>query len=207
MKFPVTCLLFLTLALLGGCGDPVSDMGDQRKNDTMDKSEFYENGASARPLVAGVVPHQFPEQPYTQTRSTGRGGLENLAPTPRSMPFPVTREIVDRGQSQFTIFCAPCHGRLGNGEGMIVQRGMPRPPSFHVPRLNNVDDGHFFDVISHGFGAMFGYGDRVAPADRWAIVAYVRILQAAPDAPGLTTSDTTRAALVAGGDTPKGGAR
>jgi mono/diheme cytochrome c family protein len=89
----------------------------------------------------------------------------------------VTAELLERGHERFGIFCAPCHGAGGDGNGMIVQRGMPRPTSYHSERLRAADDQHFFDVISNGYGAMYSYAARVPPGDRWAIVAYIRALQ------------------------------
>jgi len=94
-----------------------------------------------------------------------------------AFPFPVTREILDRGRERFDIYCTPCHGLSGDGDGMIVQRGFRRPPSLHIDRLRAAPAGHFFDVITNGFGVMYPYDYRVAPRDRWAIVAYIRALQ------------------------------
>jgi len=94
-----------------------------------------------------------------------------------NFPSPITREILLRGQERYNIFCSPCHDRVGNGQGMIVQRGFRRPPSFHIDRLREAPVGYFFDVITNGFGAMYDYGDRVPPPDRWAIIAYIRALQ------------------------------
>jgi mono/diheme cytochrome c family protein len=105
-----------------------------------------------------------------------------------------------RGQEGFNIYCSVCHGRLGNGMGMIPQRGFPRPPSYHVKRLIEAPDSHFYDVMTNGFGAMYSYGDRVPPKLRWEIVAYIRALQAAGQSPNL--SDEDRKALVALGDRP-----
>jgi mono/diheme cytochrome c family protein len=93
-------------------------------------------------------------------------------------PPPVTMALLERGRQRFDINCSPCHGRLGDGDGMIVQRGFPRPPSYDIDRLRNVPSQHFYDVITHGYGVMYSYADRVEPADRWAIAAYIRALQA-----------------------------
>jgi mono/diheme cytochrome c family protein len=93
-------------------------------------------------------------------------------------PPPVTMALLERGKERFDIDCAPCHGRAGDGDGMIVQRGFPRPPSYHIERLRNVPSQHFYDVITNGYGIMYSYADRVEPADRWAIAAYIRALQA-----------------------------
>jgi mono/diheme cytochrome c family protein len=97
-------------------------------------------------------------------------------------PPPVTEALLHRGQQRFDIYCSPCHGRLGDGQGMIVQRGFPAPPSYHIDRLRQAPAQHFYDVITDGYGAMYSYAQRVAPADRWAIVAYIRALQASQDA-------------------------
>ena len=89
--------------------------------------------------------------------------------------------LIERGQERFDIFCAPCHGRVGDGDGMIVERGFPRPPSYHIDRLRNAPTRHFYDVITEGYGARYSYAARVPPADRWAIVAYIRALQLSQD--------------------------
>jgi mono/diheme cytochrome c family protein len=195
----------LSIGLIAGCDDPRSSMRLQHKHDTYTSSEFFDNGTSARPLVAGTVSREasnVPGMPYA------RGGKDGVATgftseTPANLPMPVTRELLERGQTEFNIYCAPCHGRLGNGEGMIVQRGMARPPSFHVPRLIDTNDGHFFNVITYGYGAMFSYNDRISPDDRWAITAYIRALQAA----GASGDEATKAKLVARGDAATGGNR
>lgn len=97
-------------------------------------------------------------------------------------PFPITKEVLLRGQERFDIYCAPCHGRTGYGDGMVVRRGFSIPPSYHQARLRQAPVGHFFDVITNGFGAMYQYGDRITPEDRWAIIAYIRALQLSQDA-------------------------
>ena len=101
---------------------------------------------------------------------------------PAPAPPPVTASLLARGQQRFDIYCAPCHGRTGYGDGMIVERGFPQPPSYHSERLRDAPNQHFYDVITNGYGAMFSYANRVAPGDRWAIVAYIRALQASQDA-------------------------
>ncbi len=97
-------------------------------------------------------------------------------------PPPVTMALLERGRQRFDIYCAPCHGRSGDGNGMIVQRGFPHPPSYYSDALRNAPSQLFYDVITHGYGVMYPYGDRVAPADRWAIVAYIRALQTSASA-------------------------
>jgi mono/diheme cytochrome c family protein len=116
------------------------------------------------------------------------GGLAMLMPVPGTVardaqpdtapqPPTITAELVARGAERFGIYCTPCHGRIGNGQGMVVQRGFPAPPSFHIDRLRAAPASHFYDVITNGHGVMYSYAARVAPADRWAIVAYIRALQ------------------------------
>jgi mono/diheme cytochrome c family protein len=94
-----------------------------------------------------------------------------------TFPFAVTRQVIERGRQRFEIFCTPCHGRLGNGEGMVAQRGFRHPPTYHSEQLREAPVGHFFDVITNGFGAMYSFNDRIPAEDRWAIVAYIRTLQ------------------------------
>jgi hypothetical protein len=98
------------------------------------------------------------------------------------MPFPVTEDVLARGRERFNIYCAPCHSRLGDGNGMIVQRGFRAPPSYHTERLRKAPLGYFFDVMTEGFGAMPEYASQIPPRDRWCIVAYIRALQLSQDA-------------------------
>ncbi len=97
-------------------------------------------------------------------------------------PPPVTLALLERGKERFEINCSPCHGRLGDGNGMIVQHGFPHPPSYYIDRLRQAPNQHFYDVITHGYGIMYSYADRVEPADRWSITAYIRALQASASA-------------------------
>ncbi|MGH9410000.1 MAG: c-type cytochrome, partial [Vicinamibacterales bacterium] len=94
-----------------------------------------------------------------------------------TLPFPATKEVLDRGQQRFNIYCSPCHGKEGTANGMVVQRGYKQPPSYHIDRLSNAPIGHFFDVMTNGFGAMPDYKVQIMPRDRWAIAAYIRALQ------------------------------
>ncbi|HVO33612.1 MAG TPA: cytochrome c, partial [Elusimicrobiota bacterium] len=113
------------------------------------------------------------------------------------MPFPVTPELLARGRERFDIFCSVCHGRLGDGQGMIVKRGFPTPPSYHTERLRKEPIGYFFDVMTNGFGKMYSYGDRVPVRDRWAIAAYIRALQLSQNASLADVPEDQRAALEA----------
>ena len=124
----------------------------------------------------------------------GTVGREDLATTRPPEPQP-TRAVLARGQVVFNAMCTPCHGRLGDGNGMVVQRGFPHPPSFHTDRLRDAPDEHIYDVISRGYGLMYSYANRVAPADRWAVAAYIRALQLSQDAPVAELPEPMRSRL------------
>jgi hypothetical protein len=148
------------------------DMFDQPSAKPLERNEFYQdNQMASRPTVAHTVARGHLDE--DQVFYTGTLGT-NLVNT---FPFPITSTVLLRGQERFDIYCAPCHGRTGDGDGMIPQRGYPRPPSYHIDRLRDAPVGHFVDVITHGYGVMFPYGTRVDPEDRWAIAAYIRALQ------------------------------
>jgi mono/diheme cytochrome c family protein len=110
-------------------------------------------------------------------------------------PPPLTLALVQRGQQRFRIYCTPCHSELGDGNGMVVQRGFPHPPSYHIDRLRQAPTRHFYDVITHGYGAMYSFAGRVAPDDRWAIAAYIRALQLSQHAPAQELPPAERQAL------------
>jgi mono/diheme cytochrome c family protein len=141
-------------------------------------SDFFDDGQSARPLVAGTVARG-------QLR-VDRAYFEGMTPDGLlidDVPLKVVdRAVLARGRQRYDIYCSPCHGRTGDGQGMIVKRGFSPPPSFHLPRLKDAPSGHYFHVISHGFGAMYSYASRVPVEDRWAITAYIRALQLSQDA-------------------------
>jgi Cytochrome C oxidase, cbb3-type, subunit III len=163
----------LLLVALPGCR---SEMYDQPRYKPYHASGFFDDGTSARPLVAGTVPRRVPRESGSapaELFDTGKiaGKLSD------TLPFPVDRPVLARGQERFRIFCTPCHGELGNGRGMIVRRGFNPPPTFHSDELRKVPVGHFFDVMTHGFGTMYSYAARVPARDRWAIAAYIRALQ------------------------------
>ncbi len=115
----------------------------------------------------------------------------------KQLPVPVTRELLERGEERYQIFCTPCHGLLGDGQGMVARRGFPHPPSYHLKYLRQAPVGHFFDVMTSGFGRMPPYGDRIPPADRWAIAAYIRVLQRSQDASPGDMPGQARASLEA----------
>jgi mono/diheme cytochrome c family protein len=153
------------------------DMHDQPKFIPLRPSTFFDDGRSARPLVDGTVARGQLDDDAAFYTGKGPDGKPLDA-----FPFPVTKEIVERGQDRFNIYCAPCHDRLGTGDGMIVRRGFRHPPSYHIDRLRAVPNGYLYDVISKGFGAMPDYAAQIEPADRWAIVAYIRALQLSQNA-------------------------
>lgn len=171
--------------LLAGCERARQDMYDQPRYKTFAASPMFEDGASARPLPAGAVPHargDFADS--SGGRAGARAVLDDLQAeaAPRN-PYPVDLQLLRRGQQRFTIYCTPCHSPAGDGDGLVVRRGFPAPPSYHIDRLRAATDRHLYDVITHGYGIMYPYADRVEPADRWAIVAYIRALQLSQHAP------------------------
>ena len=178
------CAGFCVL-VLAGCRQ---DMHNQPKYKPLRAAEFFRDGSSARPLVEGTVSRGSLQE--DEAFFTGKVGGAAVA----EMPFPVDAHVLDRGQERYGIYCRPCHDATGSGKGMVVQRGYRPPPSFHDERLRTAPPGHFFDVMTNGFGAMPDYRAQIAPRDRWAVVAYIRALQLANRA---TTSD------VPGGDPTK----
>jgi len=146
-------------------------MADQPRYKPLTRSTFFGDERSARPLVAGTVARgHLQADEHLFTGKVGGRPAETF-------PSPVTRQVLERGQERYNIFCAPCHDRVGNGEGMVVRRGFRPPPSFHMDRLRTVPPGYFFEVITNGFGTMANYAAEVPARDRWAIVAYIRALQ------------------------------
>jgi mono/diheme cytochrome c family protein len=167
--------LALSVLVLGGLGCR-QDMHDQPKYKAYRASTFFGDERSARPLLEDTVARgQLRED---EGYFTGRNGA-----TPVDvLPMPVTAALVRRGQERYGIYCTPCHGQIGRGDGMVVQRGYRRPPSFHIDRLRGETPGYIYDVVTKGFGAMPDYASQIPVADRWAIVAYVRVLQLSENA-------------------------
>jgi mono/diheme cytochrome c family protein len=187
--------LAVCLALSTGCRQ---DMHNQPKYRPLRASEFFPNSSSARPLVAGTIARGTLQA--DPAFFTGKNGALFV----NELPFPVTQDVLDRGQERFNIYCTPCHDSTGSGKGLVVQRGYPPPPSFHIDRLRQAEAGYFFDVMSNGFGRMPDYRAQVTPRDRWNIVAYVRALQlsqhaASSDVPGGDPAKLARPAPAAGG--------
>jgi cytochrome c553 len=166
LMFP---LVLLIGAAAAGCR---RDMFQQPYSKPLKASDFFQdNHMASRPLVAHTIARGHLQADEVFYR--GKIGT-NLVD---AFPFPITRETLERGQERFNIYCSPCHGRTGDGDGMIVRRGFPPPPSYHIDRLRQAPVGHFYDVITQGYGIMYSYAERVEPADRWAIAAYIRALQ------------------------------
>ena len=159
------------------------DMYVQPYKRPLQPSEIFPDGAASRPLVANTVAQEDSADfgPAQTGFEPGQGG--NDGKLLRDIPVPVTSQLLARGQERFGIYCAVCHGDDGFGQGMIVQRGFPAPPSFHTDRLRSAPAGHFFDVMTRGYGVMYPYASRVSPEDRWAITAYSRALQISQHAP------------------------
>ena len=161
------------LLILAGCRQ---EMYDQPKVKPLGESDFYSDLRSARPQVDGTVARgQLHEDTYLYTgKINGNPG--------DYMPFPVTEEVLARGHERFNIYCAPCHSRIGDGNGMVPQRGLKHPPTYHQDRLRKAPLGYFFDVMTNGFGVMPDYSAQIQPRDRWCIVAYIRALQLSQNA-------------------------
>jgi len=153
------------------------DMHDQPKYIALRPSSFFNDGRSARPPVDGAIARGHLND--DAALHTGKAADGKPLDT---FPFPVTKEVIERGRARFNIYCTPCHDRTGNGEGMIVRRGYRKPPSYHIDRLRQVPNGYIYDVIANGFGSMPDYAAQIQPHDRWAIVAYVRALQLSQNA-------------------------
>ena len=162
--------LYVVFMLFGGVACR-QDMHDQPKYIPLRESTFFADHRSARPPVPGTIARgQLHDDTLMFTGKVGSADSEVL-------PFPATAGVMARGHERFDIFCSPCHGRTGQGDGMVVRRGYRRPPTYHQDRLRNAPVGHFFDVMTNGFGAMPDYATQIPVADRWAIAAYIRALQ------------------------------
>jgi hypothetical protein len=152
--------------LATGCDHLRQDMATQPKNKPLSPSAFFPDGRSERPLVENTV---------------ARGSIADddlfVPKDSNRFPIPVNLELLERGQNRYNIFCAPCHGLQGDGNGMVAMRGMKHPPSYHQDRLRQVPNGYLYDVITSGFGQMLDYSAQIPPRDRWAIIAYIRALQ------------------------------
>lgn len=168
--------LFLALA---GCERAMQDMYDQPRGKAHGSSPLFSDGAASRTPPPGTMVHA---RGAGAGSSSGRLGTEDAAVRARdaaapAQPYPLDQGLLARGRQRYDIYCLPCHSPVGDGDGRVARRGFPSPPSYHSDRLRGVSDRYIYDVITQGYGVMASYADRVAPADRWAIVAYVRALQ------------------------------
>lgn len=164
------------MSLMGSGCEIRKAMYDQPKYRPLQHSDFFSDGRASRPLIEGTVARgQLNDDEFLYD------GVENGKQV-ESFPFPVTREVLLRGQERFNIYCSPCHDRSGSGNGMVVQRGFKKPTSYHDPRLRSSPPGYFYTVIKNGFGQMPSYADQIPVADRWAIIAYIRALQLSQNA-------------------------
>jgi hypothetical protein len=182
------CAAILSV-VAGGC-QIRQDMADQPKNRPLSPSPFFDDGRSERPLLENTV---------------ARGSIADdelfVPKESNTFPLQLTPELLKRGQERYKIFCTPCHGLQGDGNGMVSMRGMKHPPSYHDPRLRQVPNGYIYDVVTNGFGGMLGYSAQIPPADRWAIVAYVRALQLSRNVPASELPPDIREKLLKGDST------
>jgi mono/diheme cytochrome c family protein len=169
MKSTAGVILLLTVLGLSACR---LDMYNQPRTKPDAANDFFSDGTSARPVPPNTV-----EYHASRDNEAFYTGLEKGDVLVAQMPVQLTPGLLERGRERFEIYCAVCHGLTGEGNGEIVRRGFPAPPSYHSERLRNAPIGHFFDVITNGYGVMYSYASRVEPMDRWAIAAYIRALQ------------------------------
>jgi mono/diheme cytochrome c family protein len=187
-------LFISSLLLVIGIVGCRQKMADQPRYDPLEASEFFPDGQSARPVIDATVPRgalRADEHLYA--------GMSGGAPA-TTFPFPITLEILQRGRERYDVFCSPCHSRAGYGDGMVARRGFGPPASLHTDILRKQPPGHFFRVITQGFGAMPSYSQQIAPEDRWAIIAYIRALQLSQNASASDVPSEARAQL--NGETP-----
>ncbi|ALK96584.1 hypothetical protein AB595_13455 [Massilia sp. WF1] len=197
-------LLGLLSSLLSGCERAKQDMYDQPRYKTFSAAKLFPDGASARTPPPGTQPRA---RGAFADSTGGRAGAQAVqadlaAERAQTNPYPVDLRLLERGRDRYMIYCMPCHSPVGDGDGLVVRRGFPAPPSYHQERLRKAPDRHLYDVITQGYGVMVPYADRVEPADRWAIVAFIRALQLSQNAP----ADSLPPALKARLDAQPGGA-
>ena len=161
-------LTSVAIFAIAGCRQQMADQPHQRP---LEPSNFFDDGMASRPVEPGTVARAGKEQNGLRFHSKVDGKLVD------TFPFEVTVEVLARGQERYEIFCSPCHDRLGTGQGMIVRRGFTPARSFHDPRLRDAPAGHFFEVMTQGFGQMPSYANQLSEQDRWAVIAYIRALQ------------------------------
>ena len=196
-RMPLAAALLIGAAVLSGCRQ---DMHNTPVGQPLRESLFVPGASTSRAPVEGTVARGTLQDDAAFFTGKEGGAAAN------ALPFPLTAQVLDRGEERFNIYCAPCHGLSGQGDGMIVRRGYRQPPSFHVDRLQQAPLGHFYDTMSNGFGAMPDYRAQIAPRDRWAIAAYVRALQLSQRATAADIPADERQKLGQSGARPEGGA-
>jgi mono/diheme cytochrome c family protein len=177
------------VVLVAGCKR--DDMADQIKLKPLGETVLFANGSEGRPLVPHTVSRSDTMETMPLDIPAGLniiGRWQNAIPMDTPYPFEIRAADLKRGQQRFEIYCTPCHSELGDGNGMILQRGFTRPPTFHSDRMRNAPPAYVYNVITNGLGAMFPYNDRVAPDDRWRIAAYIKALQLSQHADVATLS-------------------
>jgi mono/diheme cytochrome c family protein len=167
-NFLTVSILLIGASSVVGCRQ---QMADQPYARPLQSHSFFEDGMASRPLEPGTVARDSTAKDDVVDTGKIQGKPAD------ALPIPVTRELLQRGQERYNIYCSPCHDRVGSGQGMIVQRGFRRAQSFHQQRLREAPPGYYFEVISRGFGPMPSYAAQIKPQDRWAIIAYIRALQ------------------------------
>ena len=190
---------FLAGAVLTLAGCARSDMQDQPKYKPQRPSDFFADGRDGRPELDGTIARGELNEDAAYYNGKDAAGKDIDA-----FPIAVDKAVIERGHQRYDIYCAPCHGRLGNGMGMIVQRGFKQPPSYHIDRLRNAPVGHFYDVITNGYGAMLNYSQQIQVRDRWAIIAYIRALQYSQNANASDLPTEARAKLPPAGQAMSG---
>jgi len=184
-------LLFFAFSL-SGCSDNTlrQDMANQPRQNPLSPTDFFPDGRSERPAIENTV---------------ARGSLETDAlfvpKDSNAFPLPLSLDLLERGKERYAIFCSPCHGLQGDGNGMVAMRGMKHPPTFHQDRLRQEPNGYIYDVVTNGFGAMSGYSAQIPPQDRWAIIAYLRALQLSRNARVAELPPGLKEKLMSGGTT------
>lgn len=189
--------LAAALLLLAGCR---SEMYEQPRYEPLEPSSFFEDGSSSRPMVAGTVPREDARgaPPAGADEDVFYTGWRKGKPA-EEVPFPVDRALLERGRERYNIYCIPCHAESGNGRGIIVRRGFNPPPPYYSEELRQQPIGHFFDVMTRGYGTMYSYATRIPPRDRWAIAAYIRVLQLSQHAEVAQLPEEDRRQLSAAG--------
>jgi mono/diheme cytochrome c family protein len=196
MKKSLSKVVLAAVSLLGvGCSR--LDMQDQPKYRPQRPSDFFADGRSERQPVEGAIARGtlYEDTAFYEGKDATGKDIEEF-------PIAVDKTVILRGQQRYDVYCSPCHGRIGNGLGMVVRRGFKQPPSYHIERLRTAPAGHLYDVISNGYGAMLNYASQVQPRDRWAIVAYIRALQYSENANINDLPAESRARVPAVGSAP-----